>query len=151
MQTNIRVEGLDKLLKKLGKMGPQVYKPALAEAGAHIKSVMASYPAQMTGRKQPPKTLRQRLFLIYAIREGLISVPYRRTGGLGRRWTVEFRDNGLTAVVGNNAPQVRLMHAAGEQSRFHAAGGWKTDKQVVHDEARAVQEILARHVHEALK
>jgi hypothetical protein len=151
MQTNVKIVGLDKLLRKLDKMGSKVYRPALAEAGAHLKSVLASYPPQVTGRKQPPKTRRQRLFLIWAIREGLITIPYRRTGGLGRRWTVDLRDGGKTAVVGNNAPHVRYMHADGEQSLFHAAGGWKTDKQVAREEAGAVKAILVRHLREAMK
>jgi hypothetical protein len=151
MQTSIRVEGLDKLLKKLDKLGSGVYRPALAEAGAYIKNIMASYPPQITGRAQPFKTRRQRAFVMAALREGLITVPYRRTGGLGRRWTVVLRDGGKTAVVSNNAPHARLMHAAGDQAQFHAAGGWKTDKQVAQEEAGAVKAILARHVREAVK
>jgi hypothetical protein len=147
----LRIEGLDKLLRKLDKMGPGVYKPALAEAGAHIKSVMAAYPPQITGRKQPPKTMRQRLFLIWAIAKGIITIPYRRGGILGKRWTVEFRDGGKTAVVGNNTKGGKFVQGAADQSRFHAAGGWKTDKQVAKEEAGNVKEILARHVREAIK
>src|SRR3972149_6930829 len=116
MQTNVRIEGLDKLLRKLDKLGSGIYRPALAEAGAHIKAGLAPSPPQMTGRPQPPKTERQRRFLMASIRDGSIVIPYRRTGGLGRRWTVEFRDGGKTAVVGNNAPGGIFVQGPDSQS-----------------------------------
>jgi hypothetical protein len=149
--TNIRIEGLDKLLKKLGKLGPPVYAPAIAESATHIKSVIATYPPRVLGRKQPPKTLRQRIFLINAIEEGLIEVPYRRglspgSEAMGRRWTIVFRDRGKTAIVGNNASYVSLVQGHGTQSPFHEEGGWKTDRQVADQESREVKEILARHI-----
>lgn len=148
---SVKIEGLDKLLKKLGKLGPPVYRPAIAEAATHIKNVIARYPPRILGRKQPPKTMRQLLFLIYAIREGIIDFPYRRgqspgSEAMGRRWTIVFRDEGKTAVVGNNASYVRLLHDHDDQTEFHKGGGWKTDRQVAEQEAREVRIILARHI-----
>lgn len=148
---NVTIEGLDKLLKKLGRLGPRVYRPAIAEAGAHIKSAIATYPTRQLGRKQPPKTMRQFIFLVNAFREGLIDFPYRRgqspgSEALGRKWTVEFRDEGKTAIVGNNASYARFMHDPDEQSHFHAEGGWKTTRQIAEEEADAVREILGRHI-----
>ncbi len=154
-ESEIRVEGLNKLLKKLGKMGLQVYRPAIAESGAHIKSVIAVYPPRRHG-KQPFKSARQRAFFFYALKNGLIEVPYRRglspkSEALGRKWTVEFRDGGKTAVVGNNVSYGPLVQKHDKQSMYHRVTGWKTDRQVATDEARAVKQILARHIQEAVK
>ena len=147
----VRVEGLDSLLKKLGRLGLAVYKPAIAEGAAHIKNAIATYPPRQLGRKQPPKTMRQRIFLINAINDGTIDFPYRRgrspgSETLGRRWTVEFRDDGKTAIVGNNASYAKFVHDPNEQSAFHKGGGWKTSRQVAEDEAQAVNEIMIRHI-----
>lgn len=144
-ENNVRVEGLDKLLRKLERMGPGMYKPAIAEGGAHIKSKLAEYPARRYG-PQPPWTLKQRIFLIASIADGSLQVPYKRSGNLGKRWTVAFRDGGLTAVVGNNAPGAKWVQSAEDQSLYHKETGWKTDKQVAEQEAGAVKEILARYV-----
>lgn len=151
----VTVEGLDKLLKKLGKMGPDVYKPAVAEAATHVKDVIARYPPRRYG-PQPFKTARQRAYVLWALKNGIIEIPYRRgmspgSQAVGRRWTVEFRDGGLTAAVGNNASYVRYLHDAEQQSAYHQTTGWKTDKQIAIEEAEPVKEILARHVREALK
>lgn len=148
---NVTIEGLDKVLKKLGRFGPQVYRPAIAEAGSHIKSVLAQYPPRQLGRKQPPKTMRQFLFLVHAIAEGIIDFPYRRgqsptSEALGRKWTVELRDEGRTAIVGNNASYAKFVHDPNDQSHFHAEGGWKTTRQVAEQEANDVQRILAAHI-----
>lgn len=150
-RVNVIIEGLDRLLKKLSKLGPQVYKPAIAEGAAHLKSVIATYPPQVLGRKQPPKTMRQRIFLIIAIAEGLIDFPYRRgrspgSEALGRRWTIEFRDNGLTGIVGNNASYAWFVHDHAEQSEFHHESGWKTDREVAEQEADEVRNIMAAHI-----
>lgn len=151
----VRVEGLDQLLRKLARLGPSVYRPAVAEAATHVKDVIAVYPPQRRG-KQPPKTMKQFIFLTHAIPNGLIDYPYRRgisrtSEALGRRWTIEYRNNGLTAIVGNNASYVRWVHDGEDQSFYHKTTGWKTDKQVVREEAREVKEILARHVQNALR
>lgn len=144
-ENGVRVEGLDKLLKKLERMGPPIYKPAIAEGAAHVKSKLAEYPPRRYG-PQPPWTMKQRIFLITSIREGTLQVPYKRTGNLGKRWTVAFRDGGLTAAVGNNAPGAKWVQSAEDQSLYHKETGWKTDKQVAEEEAQAVKEILQRHI-----
>jgi len=151
----VRVEGLDKLLKKLGKMGPGVYKPAIAEGATHIKSVIATYPPARH-ESQPFKTLRQIRYFFYALKNGLIEVPYRRglspsSEALGRKWTVEFRDDGKTAVVGNNTSYGPLVQKDGVQSNYHRITGWKTDKQVAESEAKPLRDIMARHIRKELE
>lgn len=152
---NVRVEGLDKALRKLRRLGPDAYRPAMAEGGAHLKNVMAQYPPRRYG-PQPAKTSKQRAFLFWAIANGIIQVPYVRGSSpgsqtLGKRWTVAERDNGLTAVVGNNAGYARLVHSATEQTEYHRLTGWKTDQQVVEEEAPRVKEILTRHIQQAIR
>ena len=143
---SVRVEGLDELFSKLNSLGSAVYRPAIAEAATHVKSVIATYPQQKVGRKQPPVSQKQRIFLIIAIREGQIEVPYRRTGGLGQNWNITFRDNGKTAIVGNSTPGGVYVQGHGKQSVFHKGGGWKTNRQVADQESRKVKEILSRHI-----
>lgn len=150
MANRVQVLGLDELLRKLGGFGLNAVRPAIAEIATHIKSVIATYPPQRPGRKQPFKTDKQRRFFFAALREGRIEVPYRRgqspgSEAMGRRWTIQFRDNGLTAIVGNNASYVHVVHDSEEQSHFHQQGGWKTDRQIATQESRNAQRILSKH------
>jgi hypothetical protein len=146
----VEVEGLNALLRKLKRLGAPTYRPAIAEAGALLKGVMATYPPRRHG-PQPPKTMRQRVFLINAIRDGTIDFPYRRgqspgSEGLGRRWTVQLRDDGLTAAVGNNASYAKFVQSAEEQSAYHETTGWTTDKQAAEEQAGAVRDIFQHHI-----
>ncbi len=151
---SMRVEGLDELLRKLRRLGKETAQPAIAEGANHIKEVIAVYPPR-SSRPQPPKTFKQRVFLIWAIANRIIDFPYRRgispgSQALGRRWTVEFRDDGLTGVVGNNARYAEVVHDWQKQSHYHQQTGWKTDRDVVEQEARAVFDILNNHYRAAL-
>lgn len=142
----VTVNGLEPLARKLDSMDGSVYRPAVAESATHIKSVISTYPQQKVGRKQPPVSRKQRIFLIMAIREGRISVPHRRTGGLGRMWDILFRDNGKTAIVENPTTGAEFVQGGTSQSAFHRQGGWQTDRQVAKQESSAVQRIFARHI-----
>lgn len=151
----IRVEGLDRLLKKIGKLGPGVYKPAIAEGATHLRDVIREYPPRRFG-EQPFKTLRQRRYFFYALEAGLIQVPYVRglspgSERLGARWTIVFKDQGKTAVVGNNARYAAIVHSQDEQSHYHTLTGWKTDRRVAQDEAGEVRKIVARHYWDAIR
>lgn len=151
VKVTVRIEGLDALIRKLNSIGPQAYRPAIAEAATHVKGVIATYPPQRTGRRQPFKTAQSRRFFFAALRDGRIEVPYRRgtspgSEAMGRRWTIQFRNQGKTAIVGNNASYVSLVHGHTEQSRFHKEGGWKTDRQIADQESREVKRIFSRHI-----
>lgn len=125
-RTAVEIRGLEPLLKKLNHLGRAVYKPALLEGGAHIKNVIAVYPRARLGS------------------------TYIRTGTLGRTWTVKS-DGDRAVIVGNNTTYGPWVQAARQQTKVHAATGWKTDEQVARDEAGAVKAILARHIREAIR
>jgi hypothetical protein len=144
IDVSVTVNGLEPLLRKLNSL-EAVYRPAVAESATHIKRVIATYPQQKVGRKQPPVSRKQRIFLIMSIREGRISVPHRRTGGLGRMWDILFRDSGKTAIVENKTPGAEFVQGSA-QSAFHRQGGWKTDRQVANQEASTVKAIFSRHI-----
>lgn len=78
------------------------------------------------------KTQRQRRFVLASIREGSIQVPRRRTGNLGRGWTIVTRSASGAASyvieVFNRIPYApivqgrRIYHPAAKDMRER---GWK--------------------------
>ena len=137
MTTEVR--GLDDVFEKLdGLDKPEVFRRPMTQAVAHLQSKLAQYPPQVS-RPQPFKTDKQRRYFFWALREGRIQVPYRRTGTLGRRWTTEVSPDGREGRVGNNTPYAKYVQGTREdQSFYHATGGWRRVDHVARIEERRV-------------
>lgn len=138
---SVRVIGMDRVQARL-KAIDGAYRPALAEAAAHIKRVASTYPP-VRKQRQPFKSDRQRRFFFAALRDGLIKIG-QRTGLLGKLWTVIFRDGGQSAIVGNNAPHGPWVMSTDRQALYHR-GNWKTEREIAQEESGAVRQIFARH------
>ena len=86
---------LQKLLPKIKALPAtlrQELKRGHAEAGAFAQAFLAKYPTQRGGFKAVFKSDRQRRFFFWALKSGAITVPYRRTGTLGRSWNMNVRE-----------------------------------------------------------
>lgn len=135
-----------------GQSGEGV-KAGIKAAALFIKGKAATYPP-VRRRKQPFKTDKQRRAFFAKLKDGEITVPYRRGSSpgserLAQRWTIEARDGGLSAVVGNNASYAPLVQSAKAQSFYHK-GNWKTDAEIVKDHgpeaARIVRTTVIAHL-----
>lgn len=72
---------------------------------------------------QPFKTDKQRRWFFWALRTGLISVPYVRTGILASSWRAE--NNGWADwSIANSASYAALVVGRGEQSHYHKNHWW---------------------------
>lgn len=109
----------DDLVQALATMG--AVKRGLMAGGLHIKRVIAEYPPA------PPRS------------------AYVRTGTLGRRWTVQPSDGGMTVTVGNNVWYAPLVQAFAYQAFAHY-GRWQTDEDVARSEEDRVAEIVDAEV-----
>lgn len=143
MTVTITMEGLEKILSRLDML--PTFRSGVTSGALYVKERIAIYPPRRHG-KQPPKTAKQRAFLIWAIRTGRIEVPYRRgqssgSQTLGRRWTVRFDDQGKQGIIGNNVSYGPYVQGD-QQSLFHKTTGWKTTRQVARDEGPAVRKYV---------
>lgn len=137
----VEVLGLEETIRKLdGLDDPAVFHRPMTEATAHVHRVIARYPPSPEGRPQPFKTDKQRRYFFWALRNGKITVPYRRTGTAGRKWTTEVSLDGRTGRVGNNVPYGRVLYDESYEkySHYHAETGWPTIQKVARSEQSAV-------------
>ena len=129
MDISIRVEGAEELIAKLTKLEQMTrVKAVIAGQARFLQAKLREYP-----RKAPMANPlirsndRVRRGYFYHLRHGNITVPYQRGGPssekLGARWTVETRNTGWTAVVGNNASYAQLVQGP-RQTAQHIASGW---------------------------
>lgn len=133
MSKRIELRGVERIMRKLNAVKPEVGE-AVKAVGLEVKGMLAKYPRQRTGGRMQFKSLKQRRFVLYALRAGLIDVPYRRgqsagSETLGRRWTIATKDEGLTAVVGNNVSYGPFVQDEDKQLPFHKITGWPTVQQ----------------------
>lgn len=161
MPESPRIEGLAELIRKVETLQQMTaVQGALLEGGALVKTGMQQYPPQAhLSRKavygQSFQTDRQRKFFFYALKHGLIQVPYRRGQSPGSRnlkqqWSVIASNGGLTVEIGNVTPYGPLVQGSELQTGFARATGWQTDKQVLDREGPAVVGLVKESIDEQL-
>lgn len=129
MSITIKIDGIDKLVRKLGKVeGVNYLRPAMQRAVYRLQARLAQYPAQ------PPNS------------------TYRRTGTLGRKWTskVDVGNGIIRGRVGNNTEYAPLVQSYRFQARVHR-GRWQTDRYVVDTERRNIERDFKQAIDEALR
>jgi len=142
----------------------QTLKPlqnAVRAAAVHLRGAIAQYPPRkrVTRRQaygRPFETPKQRRFFFWALRAGVIQVPYRRgqspgSEDLGNRWAVKKAAGGLAYIVGNNASYVRWVQDSTRQARMMRIIGWKTAQDVVKEEAPTVAKMVKSEIEKQLR
>ncbi len=133
MASRAEEEDVRRIQGKLEQVLPAV-KGAVKAVALEVKGMIATAPPQPT-HKMRFKTGRQRTYVLAAIREGLIDVPYRRamspgSEALSKSWTISEINDGLGAVVGNDTSYGPLVQDREKQSLFHQETGWITVQDV---------------------
>lgn len=152
---HIEVEGIDTLFRRLDRMAAIDKLEAPMKASVlDLVSYMEEYPARQSRKPNPGVFVseRQRRYVMAAIRDGRITVPYKRTGKLGQSWTwkIERHSNGLTGKVGTNLDYAPWVQAHGRQASIHR-GNWRTDLMALEERRSAILERFRRAIAAALR
>jgi hypothetical protein len=117
-----------------------------AEAQAEIVHDVGVYSLDVLEKKQPKQkyvtrkraygksffTRKQQRYFFWALKEGIIDVPYKRTGTLGRSWSVKYGGNSW-ATITNSAPYAPFVQGF-DQSRHEKLVGWKKLVDIINGE-----------------
>ena len=126
---------VDSLFRKLDRLdATRVLRAPMEESLQLLQDDLTDYPGPP--QRPYPKMLRtdkQRRYFFWALKQGIIQVPYVRTGKLGQSWTykITVTGSGLRGVVGTNLRYAQVVQAEDSQAMIHR-GNWPTDAQVVH-------------------
>ena len=129
----ITLKGFDKLTAALGKFREQIEKNmghAGREAGdmiLHSPGMPRNYPPGNHGPR-PFVSDKQRRYFFWALKQGIIEVPYRRgqsprSEKYGTQSYIEPRGYNRTAI-GDRASYADIL-TGDKQSPYMAAGGWR--------------------------
>lgn len=125
---------VDSLFRKLDRLvAVEVLRAPMEESLQILQDDLTDYP----GPPQRPcpnmlRTAKQRKYFFWALKQGIIQVPYQRTGKLGQSWTyrITATGSGLRGVVGTNIRHAKWVQAEDSQAMIHR-GNWPTDARVV--------------------
>ena len=137
MQVN--QNSINSLFRRLDHLAAvDVLRPPMEESLLSLQDDLTDYPP----RPQRPypnmlRTAKQRRYFFWALKAGVIQVPYVRTGKLGQSWSwkIETTGAGLRGVVGTNMGYAKWVQREDSQARIHR-GNWLTDARAV-DQRRA--------------
>jgi hypothetical protein len=147
-ETRINLDGATRKLAQA--VDRQTLNDALMKGAVYLRGVLSTYPPRvhLTRRSvygQAFQSDRQRKWFFWALRTGVIKVPYVRTRNLGHRWAVASEAYNQVRI-GNNAPGAQYVMDADKQSKFMSASGWPTVQAVAKRERAKVIEIIEREL-----
>ena len=130
---------VDRLFRKLDRLAAvNVLRPPMEESLQSLLDDLTDYPGSpQFPRERALRTAKQRRYFFWALKQGIIQVPYVRTGKLGQSWTWEITQTsaGLRGGVGTNLGYAKWVQKEDSQARIHR-GNWLTDARAV-DQRRA--------------
>lgn len=138
----IEIRGVEELLAKLARLEKlQAVIAVLRAAALYVKGKLAKYPQQKQIRRDSVydttfQSIKQQRWFFASLADETLDVPYHRgesasSEALGRSWTTEDQDGGLTQIIGNDTSYGPFVMGDEEQSLFMAAMGWQKTGDIV--------------------
>jgi len=141
---------LDSINARFGHLSGVLRSPMEASLEL-LRSYMAdTYPPPFAGKAHFVSE-RQRRYVMWAIRNGVIKVPYVRTGKLGQSWDYQITvtGNGLRGTVGPGISYGIWVQSSERQAVIHR-GRWRTDLDAVNANRGAIVRHFVAAIRRAL-
>jgi len=155
MATTIKGDAeLRRKLAKLKDLRPVV--PYIEAAAVHVKGMISKYPPLANAhRPQPFKTEKSKRYFFWALKQGIIEVPYRRgqspgSEDHGQSWTIKGMKQGLQQAIGSDTSYGPLLQDPQQQTAYHKETGWKDTDTVAKAEADDVLKEIKKGVDKIL-
>jgi len=106
----------------------QVLRPPMEASLLSLHDDLTDYPPPSRGKVRF-KSAKQRRYFFWALKQGVITVPYVRTGKLGQSWNTHIDEtgSGMYGKIGTNMGYAKWVQNAESQARIHQ-GNWLTDE-----------------------
>lgn len=141
----IEVRGVGRTIEVLTSIGTGAWVADALRASLYRlqDNAQQSYPNRQSSGPYPWVSERQRRYVMAAIRDGRITVPYRRTRRLGK-WevgSVTQTGRGWSGSVGPTVDYARYVMNAADQAQIHQ-GNWPTIQRIATSTRPAVIRIF---------
>jgi hypothetical protein len=145
LSVTVRANLVKKKFEDLAKEIPDVGAGRLRGRLVSARVKLMRYPPLFQGR-YPWVSERQRRYVLWAIRNGIIEVPYKRTRRYAQGWKIAKVQGGYR--LSNSVPYSKWVGggARGEpQARIHQ-GRWLTFRGAVEDAVKGLPEEISMRV-----
>lgn len=155
---SVKIDGLDKVSKKLGNLArfSQWAAKPMEKATGIIWDEMGKAPTKRPGAFSALATQAQKRAYWAKVRSGEINHSptggYKRSGTLTRKWKTEISNipNGVRGEIGNNESYAKYVQGDDNQQLFHFASGWVTDEQAINKHRDEINRIFQQAVNDVL-
>lgn len=160
--TNVKIEGLDKLQKKIDRLSKpaDTLKEPMAKALNLMWDYMAKAPRKSPGAFSRLATDKQRRAYWAKVRQaekGGLPIHgkygYIRTGTIPRSWVMRIQKKSNTSIegeLGNNAPGAVFVQGP-DQQPFHKESGWRTTDEIDEKLGPKIVDIFERAIERELR
>lgn len=130
MMPSLEVIGLEAVLSRIKSLPNEAKAQIVADVGAYAEGVLAERqpdPKYVTRKAAYGKsffTAKQQRYFFWALKNGVIDVPYNRTGTLSAGWKVRYNLGAGYATITNSVPYAPYVQGI-MQSRHEKLVGWK--------------------------
>lgn len=150
----IEVQGIEELQAKLDKLPPEAADMGIEEGNKYLLAVFRQYPPQKYVSRKAAygrtfESDKQRRYFFAALKDGRISVPYKRTQRLSRGW--KKLGYGRNSFLANETPYAGLMQQKATQSRMAAKGGWEPIEDLIRERMPRLLQRFEGGVKKALR
>ena len=131
VSVNVKIEGMDKLLRKMEKAkGGEYVRAALRVGGERVRDEAGKYPPSSEANNPSNKRWYERGFgTKYRTSAGSV-VGKKTSEDLKKHWYV--KPDNASVTVGNKVKYAHWVHGD-EQAAFHGKRGWKKLKETAKD------------------
>lgn len=148
------VKGLDQVFKRLDRLAAHdVLRTPMEASMISLFNFMAEETPGPPHRPYPKmlRTARQRRYFFWALAQGIIKVPYVRSGKMQQSWTwdVSTSADGVHGKVGTNYKSAPYVQSKQLQARIHQ-GNWQTDEDAIREKKDEIVQRFRTAVREAL-
>lgn len=151
----IDVTGDELLAKKLKGLPPAVQDTITDDVSNYlINNILRIYPPKnyVTRAKAYGQSFfsdKQRRWFFAALRDGSISVPYKRSQGLANGW--KQHGSGARSFLSNEYPGAKYVIGDGTQSRHEKLVGWLTVSETLKKHWKSIMDKADAAVKKAIK
>lgn len=153
MSSTLTPEQMARVLNAL--VDTNTLRAGLLAAGFYLKGRLSEYPPARDNKpKQPFVTDKSRRYFFYALKAGLIDVPYvrgasRRSETFGKRWAVVAV--GDSVLIGNRASYAPFLVGVNWQSRYMRKLGWRTVHETTRREKKETAEQFTLGMYQRIR
>ena len=150
MAENLRVEGLDSIIRKLRRVQPtSMFRATMRNGAEMVKGWINQYPRSTSANSPGTGRWYERGYgSRWMNADGSVGGS-RTSETLGRRWASDVSANGMSATVGNNASYAPLVQGK-EQAWYHNRTGWRTTVEAVKEMGPRVRAFLLTQYRRAI-